>query len=97
MTVIAIAQLHFTDVASYRRYQARFMDVFTRFSGQLLAADEQPVLIEGDACPDKVVVMSFPGETDFRAWADSPAYQEILADRRAGATATVVVVRALAH
>jgi uncharacterized protein (DUF1330 family) len=95
MSVIAIAQLTFTDVASYRRYQARFMEIFARFSGRLLAADEDPTLIEGSFRPDKVVVMAFPSEADFRAWANSEDYQEIARDRMAGANANILLVRSL--
>jgi uncharacterized protein (DUF1330 family) len=36
MTVYALAQLSFTDVTTYRRYQARFMEVFGKFEGRLL-------------------------------------------------------------
>ena len=38
MTVYVLAQLRFTDRPAYDRYQARFMDVFKRFKGRLLAA-----------------------------------------------------------
>lgn len=96
MSVIAIAQLTFTDVDAYRRYQARFMDVFVQFSGRLLVADEAPILVEGSFRPDKIVVMSFPSESDFRAWADSEAYQEISRDRQAGAITNTLLVRSVA-
>jgi uncharacterized protein (DUF1330 family) len=96
MPVIAVAQLSFTDVDAYRRYQVRFMDVFNRFTGQLLAADENPTLIEGEIRPDKVVIMQFPNEADFHAWADSSDYQDISRDRRAGASSTILLVRSLA-
>lgn len=95
MTVYAVAQLRFTDRAAYDRYQARFMEVFTRFSGHLLAADEAPQLIEGEWDREKLVLMSFPSEPAFRAWAESPAYQEIARDRRAGAEAVVLLVRGI--
>jgi uncharacterized protein (DUF1330 family) len=47
VTVYAIAQLRFSDRAAYDRYQLRFTDVFSRYQGTLLAADESPQLIEG--------------------------------------------------
>jgi len=47
MTVYAIAQLKMTDRAAYDRYQARFFDVFRKFNGRLLAADEHPRVLEG--------------------------------------------------
>ena len=95
MTVYAIAQLKFTDRDAYNRYQAAFMEVFQRYSGTLLAADEAPGVIEGEWDRDKVVLMSFPDEAAFREWAESPDYQRISEDRRAGADTLVVLVQAI--
>lgn len=95
MTVYALAQLKFTDRAAYLRYQARFMDVFARSAGTLLAADESPQLLEGQSDRQKVVLMSFPDETSFRAWAESPEYQEISKDRHAGADSVVLLIKGL--
>lgn len=50
MTVYAIAQLKVTDRAAYDRYQARFFDVFRKYNGRLLAADEHPRVLEGTCC-----------------------------------------------
>jgi uncharacterized protein (DUF1330 family) len=96
VTVYAIAQLKFTDRAAYDRYQARFMDVFARYSGTLLAADESPQVLEGQSDREKVVLMSFPDEAAFRAWAESPEYQDISRDRNAGADSLVLLIKGLA-
>lgn len=95
MTVYAIAQLKFTDRRAYDRYQARFMEVFSRYAGTLLAADEAPQVVEGQSDREKVVLMSFPDEASFHRWAQSPEYQEISKDRRAGADAVVQLVKGL--
>lgn len=95
MTVYAIAQLKFTDRAAYDRYQARFMDVFGRYAGTVLAADESPEVVEGEWDREKVVLMSFPDVIAFRNWAQSPEYQEISKDRRAGADSVVLLVTGL--
>ncbi len=95
MTVYAIAQLRFTDRAAYDRYQARFMEVFRRHPGKLLAADESPQVVEGDWDREKLVLMSFPDEAAFRSWAESPEYQNISKDRRAGADTVVLLVKGL--
>jgi uncharacterized protein (DUF1330 family) len=96
VTVYAIAQLRFTDRAAYDRYQIGFMAVFRRYQGTLLAADESPQLIEGQWDRDKVVLMSFPDEAAFRLWSESPDYQEISKDRRAGADTVVLLAKGLA-
>lgn len=60
-----------------------------RFKGRLLAADESPVVLEGEWARDKVVLLWFPDGGSFREWAESPEYQEIARDRKAGADAVV--------
>ena len=95
MTVYAIAQLKFTDRAAYDRYQARFIEVFRRHPGTLLAADESPQVVEGRWDREKVVLMSFPDVAAFDGWAQSPEYQEISKDRQAGADSVVLLVRGL--
>jgi uncharacterized protein (DUF1330 family) len=95
VTVYAIAQLKFSDHDAYNRYQAAFMEIFQRYSGTLLAADEAPKVVEGDWDRDKVVLMAFPDEAAFRQWAESPDYQRISKDRRAGADTVVVLVQGL--
>ena len=95
MTVYVIAQLSFTDRAAYRRYQERFMAVMNRYRGRLLVADEKPLVLEGAWDRDKLVLMSFPDEAAYREWADSPAYREISKDRKAGAEAVVLLVKAI--
>lgn len=95
MTVYAIAQLRFTDRLSYDKYQARFLDVFRKYDGTLLAADESPRVIEGEWDREKVVLMSFPDEASFHAWAESDEYQAISVDRRAGSDAVVVLLDGL--
>jgi uncharacterized protein (DUF1330 family) len=96
VTVYAIAQLRFTDRAAYDRYQMRFIDVFGRYRGTLLAADEQPHVVEGRWDRDKVVLMSFPDEAEFRRWSESLEYQDISKDREAGADSVVLLVKGLA-
>jgi uncharacterized protein (DUF1330 family) len=95
MPVYAIAQLTITDRAAYRQYQDRFMDVFQRFQGRLLAADESPKVVEGAWDREKVVLLSFPDEAAFWEWAESAEYQEIVKDRWAGSSAVVLLVQGL--
>lgn len=91
---LVIATLRFTDEARYRAYQSRFMDVFRAYRGELLAADESPLRLEGEAV-DKVVVMRFADRTEAEAFLACDAYQAISEDRRAGAQTSSWLVRAL--
>src|SRR6476620_7635970 len=93
MTVYVIVQLKMIDRSVYDRYQARFLDVFRKFRGRLLSADEHPAVLEGKWDRDKLLLMSFPNTAAYRAWADSPDYQEISRDRKDGAEAIVLLAQ----
>lgn len=97
MTVYALAQISITDREAYERYQARFMDVFMRFNGHLLAADAAPQVVEGAWDRDKVILMSFPDQASFHAWAQSADYQAIAKDRTAGSDALVLLIDGVGH
>lgn len=93
MSVYIVAQLKFTERERYDRYQSRFMGVFRKFRGKLLVADERPVVLEGDWPRDKVVIMEFPDAEAAREFHESPEYQTIAVDRKAGADTVVLTVR----
>ena len=97
MAVYAIGQLTITDRVLYKRYQERFMSVMSRYKGRLLAADEHPQIVEGSWDRDKVVLLSFPDEASFWEWANSPEYQEIAKDRKAGSTAVILLVQGIGN
>ena len=97
MAVYVLAQLKFTDRVAYGRYQERFMDVMRKFRGRLLAADEHPTVLEGTWEGDKVVLLSFPDEPAYREWGNSPEYQEILQDRKAGAAAIALLIKGVSR
>jgi uncharacterized protein (DUF1330 family) len=95
VSVYIIAQLKFTRHELYDRYQARFFDVFRRFKGRVLVADEQPQVLEGKFERDKVVVLEFPDSAAALEFQESADYAEIAVDRKAGADAVVIMVRGL--
>ncbi len=93
MTVYSIAQLKFTDIDAYRRYQKAFPEVFAKFNAKVLVADEAPIVLEGEWPRDKVVILAFPDEAEARRFAASPDYQAIARDRKAGADAVVIMAK----
>lgn len=97
MSVYIVAQLRFTDRRSYDRYQARFPQVFAASRGRLLAADETPKVLEGHWQGEKLVLIEFPDELSARAFLQSPAYQNIAADRKKGADTLALLVRGLSR
>lgn len=95
MSIYAIAQISITEPESYNRYQSRFMDVFSKFKGELLAADENPQVLEGVWEREKIILMKFPDKETFREWAFSPEYQEISKDRQSSSEGVVLLVKGI--
>lgn len=92
MTVYAIVQLKIHDRATYDRYVDRFMPVFQKFAGKVLAADDAPRVVEGASEAARVVLLEFPDRKAFFEWSGSPDYQAIAADRIAAAQTTVTLI-----
>jgi len=96
VTVYAIAQISIHDRARYERYVAGFMPVLIQYGGRLLAADEQPVLTQGNWDRDKIIVMEFADRDSFDRWSSSDEYQAISKDRIAATDGTVLLVHGVA-
>jgi uncharacterized protein (DUF1330 family) len=92
MSVYALAQISIHDRERYDRYVARFLGVLQKFEGRLLAADESPVVLEGEWSHQKVILIAFPDRAEFERWAFSPEYREISKDRIAATTGAVLLV-----
>ena len=95
MTVYAIIQRNVRDRPTYDRYVERFMPVFEKFSGTVLAADDRPKVLQGASDTNRVVLLSFPDRKSFAAWAGSPEYQEIAKDRIASSSGLILLVEGL--
>lgn len=95
MGVYIIAQLKFTNVERYRRYQSAFAAVFAKFDGTLVVSDEAVVSTEGTWPYNKVVILYFPSQQAALAFQTSPEYQQIAVDRNAGADATVIIAKGI--
>ncbi len=96
MPVYALAQISIHDRERYERYVAGFLPALAQYQGRLLAAQEQPDVVEGSWPYDKVILMAFQDRAHFDRWARSPEYQEISRDRLAATDGVVLVIDGLA-
>ena len=61
----------------------------------MVAADEHPIVIEGQNGPDKTVILEFQDEAAAFEFNNSAEYQEIALDRKAGADGLVLQFKGL--
>jgi uncharacterized protein (DUF1330 family) len=93
MSVYFIVQEAITDPAAMAQYgeKARAASM----TGKVIAVDAAQQVIEGDWHGDRTVVIEFPDEAAFRAWYDSPAYQEALKIRLAASDSRSALVKGI--
>jgi len=94
MTCYVVARVAIHDREPYARYAAAFMPVLLQYGGRLLVSNETPEVLEGDD-DRKLVIMAFDSREAARAWVDSPEYQAISVDRRAGSDAIAILSEGL--
>jgi uncharacterized protein (DUF1330 family) len=98
MSVYIVNNMTIHDRAAYDTYLREFMAVFRQFNGEVLAAQEAPVAIEGQWPFDRTVLLRFPSRADAQAWSNSPQYQAIAKHRIVGTRSNVVMLdSAAAH
>lgn len=92
MPVYIVASIRITDPTEYAKYQAGFMDIFTKYRGELLGVSDAPnvEVIEGDWPFTRAVLLRFPDEAEARRWYQSPEYRELSKHRWSASTGTVI-------
>lgn len=94
MTVYIIAEMKIHDRAEYDKYDAKFMDVFNQFEGELLSVDENPTVMEGEWSSTRSILIAFPSAEKATAWVGSDAYRAIAGHRTQASTGKARMVTA---
>ncbi len=76
MPVYFIGQVDLKDAAAYDRYMEAATPSVVASGAKVIAADDHVEPIEGDWHGGRTVIMEFVDEAAFRAWYDSPEYQQ---------------------
>lgn len=95
MAVYIINNMTIHDRAEYDTYLRAFMGVFRRYNGEVLAAVDAPVPVEGSWPYDRTILLRFPSREEALRWSESPEYKEIAKHRWNGTTSNVVILDAL--
>src|SRR3546814_12568380 len=59
MAVYTVAQVKINDGERYEKYRERFGAVLQQYDGRLVAADDNPVVQEGQWSYEKIVILEF--------------------------------------
>ena len=93
MSVYVIAQGKIEDRGMLDQYVTEVIPTIESHQGRIVAFDEEPEVVEGPIEHPRTVMIEFPSLTAFRAWYDSPEYQEILPLRLKSTPGTLIVAK----
>ena len=92
MPAYIIADVQVTDPNAYEEYRSRVPAVIAAYGGRYLVRGGQVEQLEGDADPQRVVVLEFPSMAQLRAFYDSPEYRPLIALRRRSSRASLIAI-----
>ncbi len=95
MSVILVAQITIHDRARYGDYEAGFLDIFSRYDGNLRAVDEAPEILEGEWPCTRTVLIEFPDREAALAWYASDEYQRLAEHRKAASVGNIAMLKSL--
>jgi uncharacterized protein (DUF1330 family) len=93
MSVYVIVQGKVENRELLAQYVVKAGPLIRSHEGRTIAFDEEPEVIEGKMEHPRTVIVEFPSIAAFRAWYDSPEYQEILPLRLKATRGTLVVAK----
>lgn len=93
MSVYFIANIRMKDDATYQNYLKDVDRIFEKYSGEYLAVEEAPCLLEGSWPYSRLVLIRFPDEEALRQWYFSDEYQAILPYRLNAAECDTILVQ----
>lgn len=97
MTVYMVLLLTITDGEVYQRYGEGFMDIFSKYDGQMLAATENAISVEDNWPYNRSVILSFPSTDALNRWYQSPEYQNISKLRHQASASQAAIIPGLGH
>ena len=96
MTVYLVGHIAIHDRERYGQYEAGFMPILQQYSGQIVAVNDAPAVLEGVADGRRLVILSFADQTAALTWMRSPEYREIAKHRHAAADAFILMTEEFA-
>jgi uncharacterized protein (DUF1330 family) len=93
MSVYVIVQGKVENRGLLDQYVAKAGPSIKLHRGRTIAYDEAPLVVEGKIEHPRTVIVEFPSMAAFRAWYDSPEYQEVLPLRLKATQGTLIVAK----
>ena len=93
MNVYFIANIRMKDAEAYHPYLKDVDEILAKYSGEYLALEDNPRVLEGDWPYTRLALVRFPDEESLNRWYFSDEYQAILRYRLDNAECDTIIVQ----
>lgn len=94
MPAYLVIEITTDDTGKFQQYESGALSLAARFSGEPMARDTDPMLIERTNKPTLGVVMRFADKQSVRDYFDSPSYAPLRTFRQSFSEASALVIEA---
>ncbi|HEX7157090.1 MAG TPA: DUF1330 domain-containing protein [Burkholderiaceae bacterium] len=92
MAAYIYANIEVTDPAAYEEYRREVPKLIAAHGGRYLVRGGAATLLEGDASPQRQVILEFPDMAHLRAFYTSPDYKRLIALRQRASKGTLIAI-----
>lgn len=92
MSRYLLAQINIMDRNEFRKYEKELLGTLSPYNAEILAVDDDPIVIEGNYNYTRTVIIRFSTEKELKKWYDSKEYQEILSIRQAASEGNLLIL-----
>ena len=93
MSCYFIAQINIHDRDEYQKYLDGYDEIFAKYKGIVITADENPEILEGEWPFERTVLIRFPNEDEAMRWYESPEYRELVKHRHRSSEANIILLK----
>ncbi|MDR7277049.1 DUF1330 domain-containing protein [Catenuloplanes atrovinosus] len=94
MSVFLVIEVEHSDAERFREYERQAQPIAFRFGAELVARDENPLLVERDDKPTLSVILRFPDKAAVEGYFAAADYAPLRRFRQSFATARAIAIEA---
>ncbi|KQV58370.1 MULTISPECIES: DUF1330 domain-containing protein [unclassified Caulobacter] len=92
MTAYFVLDLTIRDFRGFAPYMAAIPAFIEKHGGRYIVQGAEPLVMEGDWTPERVVVIEFPSRENAEAFLNDPERQDLFAIRHRTTTSKLILV-----
>ena len=93
MSAYLIIEIEITDQANFMRYVSEIPAFIIKHHGQYIVEGVTPELMEGNRCPERMVIIAFPSVENAKSFMSDPDIQSVFTIRQNSTNSNIILAR----